>query len=141
MIAKAIRDKIKADAGIVAQLATFDFGSGAEAAIFAYDSPEETIPNDAELPAVVIRPAGGINFGDRGNKGARLVMRIIVWGNRQRESIQGLADDIWVLLDRASLTQAGFNIYGMLADPPAFLSDPDGFPGYLISVNPFVEKI
>ncbi len=141
MITKAIRNLIRADAPIVAQLAVFDFGSGDEAAIFAFDSPEESVPHDATFPAVVIRAAGGINFGDRGNKGARIVMRVVLWGNRERETLEVLATEIWELLDRATLTQAGFNIYGVLADPPAFLDDPDDYPGFLINVNPFVEKI
>ncbi len=141
MIAKAYRDLIKADAGIVAQLATFDFGSGSEAAIFSFDDTQEQPPDTVSRPAIFIRTAGGVQHSDRGSDEAQVITRISVWGDRDRQSIRNLARDVWVLVNKASLTLTGWAIYGSLADPPAPLTDPDDFPGFLVNSTAFAQRV
>ena len=142
MIAFAVENILSADSNVTGQLATYEKTTGAAEvpAIFAYDSESGVIPEDAGLPAVIINEVGGVNFGTRDEKGAKTVARVRVYGNRDRKSILSLAWDIWKLLDRAVLTQTGWTIYGVFAEPPQSLSDPDGFPGYVVDVSAFVSE-
>lgn len=142
MIAFAIEDVLTADTNVKGQLATYEKTTGdAEVpAIFTYDSDGGVIPEDSALPAIIINEMGGVNFGTRAEKGAKIVARVRVYGNRDRQSILKLAWDIWKVLDRAVLAQANWTIYGVFAEPPQFLSDPDGFPGYVVDVSAFVSE-
>ena len=70
MIAVAVRDIIVADSGVTDQLAKYEFATDVESpAVFTFDSFEGMIPEDSELPAVIINEVGGINFGTRAAKG------------------------------------------------------------------------
>jgi len=142
MIAKAIRDIIVADAGVTAQLAEFEFATDVlKPAVFTYDTFEGKIPDDCPLPAAIIDEIGGINFGTRGEKGVNTTARVRVYGNKDRGTIlEPLMDDLFFLLDRATLVVANRDVFGVFATPPSSLSDPDGFPGYFIEVSAFVHE-
>lgn len=141
MIAFAIRDIIVADSGVTDQLAKYEFDTGVETpAVFTFDQEDGVIPEDSELPAVIIHEVGGVNFGTRGAKGFNTTARVRVYGNRDRGSVLKIAHDLFFLLDRAALVSSGLDIYGVFAEPPQILDDPDGFPGYLVNVSAFVSE-
>jgi len=133
VIAKAIHAKLNATASVTSKLATYDFGDGAVPAIFTVDP----IPKDAALPAIVITLVGGIRDGSRGQKGVDAGVDVRVWGDRKRSTatLRALAWAIWEALERAPLTIDGYEEVGCRADPPQALTDPDGFPGYLVAVR------
>jgi len=132
--APAIRDLIVADIDITAQLATYDFGGPAVTpAVFTTDP----IPVDAELPAIVITEIGGDNdFGSRSHKGAHVRCDVRVYDDkdRSRQAVRILAWALWRLLHRAHLDIECMSDIGCYADPPAEITDAEGFPGFVIPV-------
>jgi len=134
MILKAVRDVIVADAGVTAQLETYDFGAGDEPAVFTIDP----IPADAKLPAVVVTQPSGDDWGTLDLRGAEVDVDVRVYGdkNRSRKALHDLAWDLWELLNWAELTVPGYERWGCFASgPPGELTDPDGFPGYLVPLT------
>lgn len=133
MVAEALRDLLAATASVTTGLATYDFGGASpEPAIFTVDP----IPHDASLPAVVITEVGGGRWGTRTKKGADVNCDVRVWGDkdRSRAALRDLAWTIWGALERADLSISGYSEAGCRADAPQELTDPDGFPGFLIPV-------
>lgn len=135
MFVEAIRDILTADADVTGGLATYQFTSGVDAAaIFTIDP----IPENAELPAIVVTTpsAGTYNTCDR--HGVELDIDVRIFGNRQNQSIASLHTTAWAIYDALSLPSlsvAGYDDYGVIASPPTRISDPDGFPGYLVSAQ------
>jgi len=133
MIAEAIRDKLIDTDAVTDELATYDFGDDTPTpAVFTI----EPIPHDCDLPAIVVTESGGSRFGTRAKRGAEAEAEVNVWGDKKRsqKSLRGLAELIWRALDRKHLTVTGYTEIGCYAYPPQKLTDPDGFPGYLIRV-------
>ena len=139
MIAEGIHALIIADSAVCADLTTYQFGTGAETpAVFTTD----VIPEDAALPAVIINECGGPAWGTRGRKGADVLTRVRVYGNKTRDTsaLRDLAWRIWRLINRSVITpsDADFVSCRTIADPPLLVPDPDGFPGYSIDVRAIV---
>ena len=134
MIAEALRNLIIASPSIVSSLATYEFTTGVPTpAVFTTD----VIPDDAGYPSVIINEGGGTLFGTRAQKGASQGVNIRIYGDKNRNTtvLRALAWSIWSLVHRSSLTITGFTPAITIADPPSALSDPDNFPGYIISVR------
>lgn len=145
MISDVLRDALVADAPLSTLLATYEFTTGVvEAAIFT----TERIPNDCSNPSVIIDELGGTPWGDRCVRGAETFCRVRVYGDKNW-NLSALRDIAWMInrvLDRADLntyTEATYGYHAMLcqADPPAYLPDPDGYPGYLIGVRIVVTEV
>lgn len=141
MISSALRDALAADAALVADLATYEFTDGSpEAAIFT----TERIPDDCGYPAVIIDDIGGTPWGCRGNRGGEAFARARVYGDKNwnLERVRSTAWKVQRALDRVALDGylSGYDYAGALciADPPAFLADPDGFPGFVVNVRTMV---
>ena len=132
MIAEAIRDFLLTQTAITAALATYDFGPEGPA-IFTIDP----IPEDASLPAIVIVEIGGDRWGTRERKGAVQNVDVTLWGDKDtsKTDLRGLAWNLFVALERASLNPSGAYAIFATAQPPAALNDPDGFPGFNVSVS------
>ncbi len=133
MIAEAIRDKLIDTLAVTSELATYDFGGDVLGpAVFTI----EPIPHDCELPAIVVTEAGGDRFGTRAKRGAEMDADVNIWGDKSRSQklLRDLAEVVWTTLDRAHLTVTGYSEVGCYAYPPQKLTDPDGFPGYLIRI-------
>lgn len=134
-IVEAVRDLIAADATIRARLATYEFTTDVSTvAVFTTD----VMPEDAELPAVIINRSGGADFGTRGHEGEDAFVSVRIYANRDRrtDTIRKTAELLKKLLNRAELTVTdGYRAFRCIADPPISAADPDGFPGYLITVR------
>lgn len=132
--APALRDLIVVDEGITAQLATYDFGGLIETpAVFTTDP----IPADAALPAIVITEIGGdSDFGSRSHRGGHFRCDVRVYDNkgRSRQAARILALDLWRLLNRAHPDIECSTEVGCYADPPAEITDAEGFPGFVVPV-------
>ena len=135
-VIEGVYDLITNDAGVTDQLATYN----GVPAVFTF----APFPEDAEYPAVTIQQAGG-SLGtarDRSTKGGDVSMLVNVWHDKgaSEKALRDLADDLWALLDRASLTVSGYDVVRVTATPPQRLEDPDGFPGYLITCSVLVRR-
>ena len=139
MIAEGIRDLLVADAEVVAALSTYEFTSAAPtAAVFTTD----VIPEDAELPAVIINEFGGPAFGTLAREGGDVLARVRVYSDKDRETsvLRTLAWRIRKVLNRSVLTPSdgAYLACRVIADVPALAPDVDGFPGYMIDVRAIV---
>jgi len=135
LIRKAIRDVMVANQTIVAGLASYKFGGTPGPAIF---TAREVIPDDAALPAAILTiPTCDSDQGDRGHKGGNSRVDIRLYGGKAHSSaaLESLAYLIWAAVDRADLSMTGFDNCGCIADPPSTMTDPDGFPGFLIQAR------
>jgi len=101
-------------------------------------------PEDCEHPLVTISQVSGSlgNGRDRGHRGGEFLIDVNVWGDKgdSEKAIREYADELWLLLDRASVQADGFDetVY-CVATPPSRVSDPDGFPGFLITCRVLVR--
>ena len=119
-------------AAVTALLATHDFDGVADApAIFTVDP----IPRDAAHPALNIVQVSGETWGTLDKRGAEADVDVTVWDNKviSTKNLRALAQILWRTLDWATPIVAGYEEIGMWADPPRFVHDPDGFPGFVIS--------
>jgi hypothetical protein len=131
MILPAIRDVIVNDAGVVAQLATYEFTRGTKtAAVFT----TAVIPMDSERPAIRIIEFSSIPWGVRDSRGAEIMVDVDVWGNKNtsQKALRDLAYDVWRLLDRSEPNTTGYTVVVMMCDSPVEITDEDEFPGYVI---------
>ncbi len=143
MLTFALQTKLAADSVVTDQLATFVFGTGeaAKPAIFIFDNDRGRIPETCDLPAIIIDALGDGNFSTRGADGSRQIARIRIYGPRKRTTILALAWDVWHSVTKKTLTPpSGWEVIANLADAPQQLPDPDGFPGYVVSVRANVFK-
>ncbi|MCX7805042.1 MAG: hypothetical protein N3A38_07600 [Planctomycetota bacterium] len=134
MIADVIARKLLSDdpaaAAIRARLADYADGK----AIFCLPA----MPEDSGLPAIVIAEAGGASWGCRARPGAEVRVDVQVFGRKgmTTETIRGLARDLWTFLGRSDMAgdmaAAGFEGWGVVAQPPQNTQDGLGFPGYTI---------
>lgn len=133
-VVEAVQAKLVASA-LATELATYDFGDAVEApAVFTIDP----IPEDAELPAIVVTELGGSSdFGTRAKRGAEVDVDVRLWGDKDRseKALRDLAWRVFLEMHRAHLDVDGFEEVGCFATPPRKLFDPDKFPGYLVSVR------
>ena len=134
MIADALRDVLKVDATLLAALSTYDFGDGAEIAIFTvYPFPE-----NVTYPAVAITLGGRNEWGTRGKRGWVQNVDVQVFRDREysSEDLRDIAERIKVVLDRSSPSLAGHQELGThVVGPPTETTDERGFPGYRLDVT------
>jgi len=138
-IVSAIYTEIIGDSVFTNQLGSYDFGAGDAPAVFT----AEPAPEDSDSPMVVITQIGG-SLGtarDRTHRGGEVTIDVKLWGDKgdSEKVLRELADDLWLLLDRADLTITGMEFCYCLAEPPRRLSDPQGFPGFLVSCRVLVR--
>jgi hypothetical protein len=129
--------KLIATTAITSKLNTYGATTGASPIPAIFTSFTE--PQDATGPYIIIRnPASGSggNSEDRGHIGGLSVIDVVVYDEKSRSSkeIRGIAQLIWETLHRAEWVDDAYSMWA-LATPPAQLSDPEGFPGYVISCN------
>jgi hypothetical protein len=134
-VVQAVYDAIIADTTFTGKLATYRNNP----AVFSVDPP----PEQSASPSVVMAQVGSvIKADDRGTRAGEYVVDVKLWGDREdsEKVLRDLADELWLLLNRASVSADGFDetVY-CLADPPTRLTDPDGFPGFLVSCRVLVR--
>ncbi len=144
MISEVLRDVLVADAAIAAALGTYEFTTGlSEPAIFT----TERIPDNCMNSAIIIDDLGGTPWGDRCKRGGECSARIRVYGDKSWELdvTRALAWDVNRAIDRAALdgylASYGYAAALCQANPPAFLPDPDGFPGFMVDVRVIVQLV
>lgn len=132
MILGAVANRLKADSLLVGLLATYDFGSGPEPAIFTIDP----IPEDAALPAIVITEIGGTNFETRDTYGAEVTLDVRAYDEktRSRAAVEQIAWRIQHVLHHTPLIISGCEEVGCYAEVPQHMADDRGFPGYRVQV-------
>ncbi|KKL72174.1 hypothetical protein LCGC14_2087510, partial [marine sediment metagenome] len=116
----------------------YEFTSGVTSpAIFTTD----VIPENAELPAIIINEFGGPAWGSRGREGGDVLIRVRVYDDKNRETstTRRIAWAVRKSLNRARLNMTnGYDAHRVIADVPALAPDVDGFPGYMIDVRAIV---
>lgn len=133
MLAQAIYNLISATPAITNQLATWDFGAGLVPALFTLDP----IPTNCRHPVISIIETGGPRWGSFECSGGYFSASVRVYDDklRSRKRARDIAQLLWELLDLANLVIPGYDDVGTYADMPQELTDPDGFPGFLIPVT------
>lgn len=132
MIEKAIYSKLNADSNVTDKLATYHDGEADErAAIFTVE-----IPEDADNICVRIEQVTALFHGTRGQRGSETFADVSIWADKlmSDSDLRNAADAVWTSLDRQTLplTVDGYNQTLCLADNPVRITDPDGFPGFLV---------
>ena len=139
----AIYNELIANVAITAKLNTYTFGTGSTPAPAIFTSFEE--PHDATGPYIIIRSASsgpGGNSEDRGHIAGLSIVDVVVYDEKDRSSkaLRATAQLIWEALHRMIRDESGYQVWA-LATPPAQLSDPEGFPGYVISCNTTIREL
>lgn len=102
-------------------------------AVFSF-SP---IPSDCQNPAITIESLAATtsNAVNRAKRGGEMFVDVSIWGDKDQseKEIRDVAWDMWKQLDRGILTASGLSIIACFAGAPVRLSDPENFPGYLVS--------
>lgn len=134
---KAIIAAISADASITNDLDVFDFGSGDAPAIFARARPIE-----AGMRDVVVTMIGGVEWGANGLDGAWVQHDIRIEDDKTRsdKTIRAIAWKIWSKFNKSSIVVDGYGDSVTQAVPPQDLTDPQGFPAYLVRVTVWLLK-
>lgn len=130
MITKAIGDKLSANSFITDYLATYR----SNPAVLDVDP----VPEDCDYPAVLIRgPVSGDRSGTRGSKGSDTDYDVVLYGEKSYSwsELRQVAWKIWEVLERADFTLEGYESVGVQAAPPVTAPDPDGYPGFRVSVT------
>lgn len=136
---EAVRAFLLTVTAITDDLETYEFTTGNVElpAIFS----TRVIPEDAKYPAIIIRQAGGVTFGTRGQEGGEFTVDVSVFDDKEAnsETLDRLAQNIWTSLNRADmateLAAIGMENCGVIANPPFENNDDDGYMGYVISVT------
>lgn len=130
-----------ADSTVANAVASYKFdGVSGTPAIFTRDPA----PDDAAGPLIVISEVSAIAAGrDRGTRGGEVTVDVKVWGERDTsyKVLRDLSLNIWKALDRATLTISGFECVNVVALMPTRLDDPDGFPGYVVTIRVLVREV
>lgn len=134
MILKAYHDLIVGNSDLTSEIASYTVGGDDVPAVFTIDP----IPEDAPLPAVrITMVGGGIEGGTKANKGGTMVVDVAVFVDKtnSRAEAEDIAWKLWLLLERGEIDIDGYDSTAVIADLPVDISDPDGFPGYLVSTQ------
>lgn len=134
MILKAYHDLITDNTDLTDDLASYTVGSDTTPAVFTIDP----IPEDAPLPAVRITMVGpGLGGGTKAKKGGTLFVDIAVFVDKteSKATAEDIAWKLWSILERGEIEIEDYDSAAVIADLPVDISDPDGFPGYLVSTQ------
>jgi len=125
---------------LAASLATYDFGSGAEPAVFTI----EPAPEDTKGPFIIITQVGGdfSNVRDRTTRGGNIDIDVKLWGDRDNSHkvLRDLSYELWQLLDRATFDVDGYHVLQCLSDPPGYIGGDRNFPGYLLRCGVLIRE-
>jgi len=128
---------LNATTEITSRISEYQFSSTSPAipAIFS----QETAPEDASTPLILIRPAASgiaIGWDDRHYRAGLSIVDVTIYDDKTRSSKgpRETATLIWDALHRTRMEDETFEM-ACFANFPAYLADPDGFPGYVISCN------
>lgn len=133
-VVTAVRDKI-AGLGLVPRFATWDFGDGVNRpAIFTIDPAPEAC--GAPL-AIITEDPPSERWGTRDARGTVANVHVRFKGPKLRtdKELRDLANDVWLALDRCSLTITGWQCVSVMCEKPYRTSDADGFPEYAMNVQ------
>ena len=134
-VVEAMRNLIVADADMRTRLGAYEFTTDVSTpAVFT----TSVIPKNCAYPAVIVHRVGGTDFGTRGREGEDTFVEVRIYGDKDRSQdiLRRTSNVLRRLLNRAKLTVTdGYRAFRCVADPPSFVPDPDGFPGYLIAVR------
>ena len=138
-----VYNKLINTAAITSKLNTYRATTGSTAIPAIFTSFNE--PQDATGPYIIIRnPASGSggNSEDRGHIGGLSVVDVVIYDEKSRssKSLREVALLIWETLHRADLVDDAYDMWA-LATPPSQLSDPEGFPGYVISCDVRIREL
>jgi len=139
----AIYNEIIATPEITALLNTYAYTTGSTPIPAVFTSA--VIPQDLTGPyAILSVPASssGGNSEDRGHIAGLSMVDIVVYDEKARssKSLRATAQLIWETIHRATMEVTGYEVW-VLATPPAQLSDPDGFPGYVVSCKATIREL
>ncbi len=132
LLYKLLTSNDPAARGIVAELAQFQNAP----AIFTGGVPE-----DAPYPAIVITELPGEDWGCRANEGGVYRAQVQVFDVKEftYKDVRSLAMRVRELINRNTLDpfigQAGYENWGLRADPPGNTNDGLGFPGFTLQVS------
>ena len=138
-VIKGVYEHLNADVSVTSTLASYDFGSGSQPAIFTVNPP----PQDAPTPLVlIVQTSAALSGRDRTTRGGEIGLDVTIWGDRgeSEASINDAAMVVWRSLDRATISVSGYEVPMCLADPPVVSPDPDGFPGYRIAIRILIRE-
>ena len=102
------------------------------------------LPDDINYPAILINQPTSGTWGTKGDKGGEIGIDVMVYDDKDQSdlAIHDIAVAIWELLDRSSpdASADGYSIVGPWATPPVQIVDPDGYPGYRVSLRMLVLR-
>lgn len=139
-ILKAYHTQLNDDTNVTDRLGKYKFGSTEEPAIFTVDPA----PSDAKTTLAIISIVSSTISGtDREHRGGEFNIDVRMFGEKEdsAKTIEELAFAIWQSLDRANLVVNGYEATYTFADPPFQISDPDGYPGFVVSCRTLLREI
>lgn len=104
------------------------------------------VPRDYTNLAIKIQSIATSRFDTRGKRGFITRLDVSVYGDKNGSYIplRALADVVWAVLDRASLSPfveaTGYTVTTCLANAPFDHEDNEGFPACIVQVNATVLK-
>jgi hypothetical protein len=134
---KSIISALAADSVITDDLDVFDFGSGDAPAIFARARPIE-----AGMRDIVVTMIGGVEWGANGLDGARVQHDIRIEDDKTRSDkiVREIAWAVFWKFNKSSIDVDGYGDSVTQAIPPQDITDPSGFPAYLVRVTVWLLK-
>lgn len=134
----AIRNHLASEPRIAARLGQFNFGDGVRPGIFTVTPPPAEAPN----PVITLSHTGNLPFGDRSHRGSRVVISIMLFGDKLESDrpLRTLAIEVWKRLNRSKPIVPGFKVSGMIAAFPVSRPEPEGFPAYEVIAQLFLRE-
>lgn len=137
-VAEIIRDWLCSSPPVVARLARYDFGDGAQRpAIFTRDPA----PEECKAPLATIAIGAGASIGNRDHGDFEQGARVTIWGERRGSAKEArlAAAAIHEALKRGAPAIDGYAIH-IYSDPPGDVSDADGYPGFAMNTRVQIRK-
>ena len=132
------------DTNVTDKISTYQFSSASPKTPAIFTLPEP--PEDAETPHILIRQVAGARGGnseDRAYRAGISIVDIIVFGSKDRshKTLREAGLAVWKAVHRTRPIDPD-NEYEMVcfADYPNILTDPQGFPGCVVSCSVTVRE-